>query len=294
MKYKLLSDGKINHKIKKNIKLGYNTYSLNFAHSDLSGYNVCPIANKLSEQENNSNKSDCSSCCVGNNGFASYQPSVLESRIKKTISYFLDRKTFLQSLIYEISRAIDESNKKGLKPSFRLNAYSDIKWEKETIGITYNDYKTKYPNNKLLKDYFKKYSFINAIGEKDGFTAYGTIFNLFPDVKFYDYTKLLKRTTPENYQLTYSHYKSDFIDTSIALKNGLNCAIVFEKLPRFITINSIKYTVINGDTTDLRIDEKINGKTVVIGLKFKGSKKKLNNAILEGFAISKENKSLKY
>ena len=58
MKYKLLSDGKINHKIKKNIKLGYNTYSLNFAHSDLSGYNVCPIANKLTEQENNPNKSN--------------------------------------------------------------------------------------------------------------------------------------------------------------------------------------------------------------------------------------------
>ena len=257
MKYKLLSDGKINHKIKKNIKLGYNTYSLNFAHSDLSGYNVCPIANKMTEQENNPNKSDCSFCCVGGNGFASYQPNVLESRIKKTISYFLDRESFLQSLIHEISLAIDESNKKGLKPSFRLNAYSDIKWE-----------------NHIIKD--------NK-----------TIFNLFSKVKFYDYTKLINRKTPDNYQLTYSHY-GNWKDTSIALKKGLNSAIVFEKLPKFMKIDGVLYTVIDGDKTDLRIDEKINGETVVVGLKFKGSKKKLHDAILEGFAISKENNSLKY
>ena len=293
MKYKLLSDGKINHKIKKNIKLGYNTYSLNFAHSDLSGYNVCPIANKLTEQENNPNKSNCGDCCVGYNGFASIYSDVMESRIKKTLSYFLDRDSFLQSLIHEISLAIDESNKKGLKPSFRLNAYSDIKWEKESISITYNDYINKYSNNKLLKDYFKKYNYINAMGNKDGFNAYGTIFNLFPKVKFYDYTKLINRKTPKNYQLTYSHY-GNWKDTSIALKNGVNSAIVFEKLPKYIKIDSINYTVIDGDKTDLRIDEKINGKTVVVGLKFKGSKKKLNDAILEGFAISKENNSLKY
>ena len=76
----LLSDGKINHKIKKNIKLGYNTYSLNFAHSDLSGFNVCPKANKMTEQENNPKKSNCSSCCVGYNGNAQRWSAVLESR----------------------------------------------------------------------------------------------------------------------------------------------------------------------------------------------------------------------
>ena len=257
MKYNLLSDGKVNHKIKKNIKLGYNTYSLNFAHSDLSGFNVCPIANKLTEQENSPKKSNCSSCCVGYNGFASIHNSVMESRIKKTLSYFLDRKSFLNQLIYEIGKAIKESNKKGLKPSFRLNAYSDIKWEREYITDNKN------------------------------------IFQLFPDVDFYDYTKLSNRNTPVNYQLTYSHY-GKFTDTSKALNNGLNVAIVFEKLPEYIKINGKKYTVINGDETDLRIDEKINGDNVIVGLKFKGSKKKLQDAIMEGFAIAKNNKALKY
>ena len=258
MKYNLLSDGETNHKIKKNMKTEeYYTYSLNFAHSDLSGFNVCPIANKMTEQENNPNKSDCSSCCVGYNGFASIYSDVMESRIKKTISYFLDRESFLETLIHEISLAIKESNKKGLKPSFRLNAYSDIKWENHIIK-----------NNK-------------------------TIFDLFPRVKFYDYTKLTNRKTPKNYQLTFSHY-GDWNKTSISLKSGVNSAIVFEKLPKYIKIDNIKYHVIDGDKTDLRIDEKINNKSVVVGLKFKGSKKKLNDAILEGFAISKDNDSLQY
>ncbi|OUW96251.1 MAG: hypothetical protein CBD97_01610 [Pelagibacteraceae bacterium TMED237] len=258
MTFNLLSNGVTNHKIKKNIKEGYNTYSLNHAHSDLSGFNVCPKANKLTEQEQNKNKSNCSQCCVGYGGFASIHPSVMESRIKKTLSYFLDKKSFLNSLIYEIEKAIIQSNKKGLKPSFRLNAYSDIRLENDII--------------------------------KDG----KNIFELFPNCDFYDYTKLLNRKTPKNYQLTFSHHNSDFIETTQALESGLNVAIVFEELPKFIRVNKIKYHVINGDKTDLRLDEKVNNKNVVVGLKFKGSKAKLNNAINEGFCIAKNNNSLTY
>ena len=281
----LLSNGKINHKIKKNIKLGYNTYSLNFAHSDLSGFNVCPKANKLTEREENKSKSNCSSCCVGFNGFASIYSDVMESRIKKTLSYFLDKDSFYQSLIHEIKLAIKQSNKLGLKPSFRLNAYSDIRHENNDISITYDMYKKDFPIYQLLKKFFAE----------DGLNvAYGNIFILFPEVDFYDYTKLINRTTPKNYQLTYSHHNADFIETTKALESGLNVAVVFEKLPKFIRVNGIKYNVIDGDKTDLRLDEKINGQTVVVGLKFKGSKAKLNDAIIEGFCVAENNNSLTY
>ena len=102
----LLSDGTTNHKIKKNMKSEeYYTYSLNFAHSDLSGFNVCPKANKLTEQENNPKKSNCTYCCVGFNGNASRFSSVMESRIKKTLSYFLDKKAFYNQLIIEIEKS---------------------------------------------------------------------------------------------------------------------------------------------------------------------------------------------
>ena len=91
-KIKLLSNGEINHKLKKNKKDGYLPYSLNFAQSDLSGFNVCPMAKRLSRSgdgQQNEKLSSCSSVCVGANGFASIHPSVLESRINKTIAFKL-------------------------------------------------------------------------------------------------------------------------------------------------------------------------------------------------------------
>ena len=75
-KIKLLSNGEINHKLKKNKKDGYLTYSLNFVHSDLSGFNVCPMAQRLGSGKPNKKLSSCSSVCVGANGFASIHPSV--------------------------------------------------------------------------------------------------------------------------------------------------------------------------------------------------------------------------
>ncbi len=257
-KIKLLSNGEINHKLKKNKKDGYLTYSLNFAHSDLSGFNVCPMAQRLGSGKPNKKLSSCSSVCVGANGFASIHPSVLESRINKTLAFKLDTKNFMLKLVSEVENAIKLAKKKNLKPTFRLNTYSDILWEKVKS------------NDQFLKM---------------------NIFEMFPNVTFYDYTKIHNRKVPKNYQLTFSHY-GDFDKTSDALKNGFNSAIVFQELPSKIKINNKIYSVIDGDKTDLRIDEKINGSSVVVGLKFKGSKAKLNDALLDGFCISKNNKSL--
>lgn len=259
-KIKLLSNGETNYKLKKNKKDGYLTYSLNFAHSDLSGFNVCPMAQRLSRSGAAQNKklSSCSSVCVGANGFASIHPSVLESRINKTQAFKLDTENFMLKLVSEVENAIKLAKKKNLKPTFRLNAYSDILFE-----------------NVKVNDRFRKMN----------------IFEMFPNVTWYDYTKIHNRKVPKNYQLTFSHY-GDFEKTSGALENGFNSAIVFEELPSKIWINKKIYSVIDGDKTDLRIDEKINGKSVVVGLKFKGSKAKLKNALLDGFCISKDNKSL--
>ena len=87
----------------------------------------------MTENEDNKNKSNCSSCCVGYNGFASFQPNVMESRINKTLTYFLDKQAFLERLVVEINNAVKLAKKKDLKPTFRLNAYSDIRWEKDII-----------------------------------------------------------------------------------------------------------------------------------------------------------------
>jgi hypothetical protein len=243
---KLLSKPTTNYKANKNIKLGYHTYFLSLAHSDISGYNVCPMANKLKAKENNKNKSSCSSVCVGYNGYAGIYKSIMEARVRKTKLFFENRDLFFEYLIKDIQSAIKSSTKKGLIPTFRLNSYSDIKYE--NIKVNYN--------NKV----------------------YNNIFEIFPDIKFYDYSKIANRITPKNYELTYSYYGN-----KKALNNEItnkNVAIVFDLLPKKYK-NKI---VIDGDKTDLRLKDN-DGKNVIVGLKFKGSKKALKDGINEGFVI---------
>ena len=234
---KLLSQPISNIKSKKNIKLGYHTYFLSLAHSDISGYNVCPMANRLSIKENNKNKSNCSYTCVAMVGNATRFPSIMKARIKKTKLFFENRSLFMELLIKDIYKAIEFSKEHNKICTFRLNAYSDIKFE--NIKVTHN--------NKV----------------------YNNIFELFSNYKFYDYSKISNRKLPENYE--------NFRDV---LKTDQNIAIVFDKLPK-------KYygrKVVNAVDNDLRI-KKIDGSKVISGLVFKGSKKQLNNAIDEGFAI---------
>ena len=239
---KLLSNPQANFKANKNIKLNNETYFLSFAHSDLSGYNVCPMANKLIAKENNSKKSNCSQVCVGYNGNANRFKSIMESRIKKTKYFFEDRQNFMNQLVKEIYLAIEKSNKKGFQASFRLNAYSDINWEKIKV-------------------------------EKFGNCS---IFELFPDVQFYDYTKLENRTTPSNYSLTYSHF-GKWNATKKAIKNGLNVAMVFNKQNKLPNkFEGLK--VVNGDENDLRTPEN-DGKGVIVGLLAKMSKQAIENEL---------------
>jgi uncharacterized Zn ribbon protein len=89
---------------------------------------------------------------------------------------------------------------------------------------------------------------------------------------------LTNRKTPKNYELTYSYYgNKKSLNNEI---NNKNVAIVFDQLPKKYK-NKI---VIDGDKTDLRLSDN-DGKNVIVGLKFKGSKKALKNGINEGFVI---------
>ena len=139
-------------------------------------------------------------------------------------------------LIEDITEAIKESKKAGYIPTFRLNAYSDILWENIRV------------NGK-------------------------NIFEMFPDITFYDYTKIANRKTPSNYHLTVSYFGND-IEYKKAIKNGSNVAMVFDtqnnkKLPLPSEYNGMK--VIDGDLTDLRTKEN-DGSNVIVGLRAKMSK----------------------
>ena len=99
---------------------------------------------------------------------------------------------------------------------------------------------------------------------------YKNIFEVFPEVQFYDYTKIHSRSNiPENYDLTFSFSGYNFQDCISALHNNVRVAVVFNQLPEKFW----GYKVIDGDKYDMRYHDK---KNVIVGLKFKRVRNKLN------------------
>jgi hypothetical protein len=102
----------------------------------------------------------------------------------------------------------------------------------------------------------------------------------FPEITFYDYTKLPKpalRVRP-NYSLTFSYTGHNLTESLEALAHGVNVAVVFStrkgyELPE--TWNG--HRVIDGDLHDLRFRDP---KGVIVGLRAKGEAKKQASAFV--------------
>lgn len=96
----------------------------------------------------------------------------------------------------------------------------------------------------------------------------------FPNVTFYDYTKMLNRKVSalKNYHLTFSAADGNDADVLKAIAQGYNVATVFglkktEPMPE----SYMGRTVFNGDDSDLRF---LDPKGVIVGLYAKGKAKK--------------------
>ena len=167
----------------------------------------------------------------------------INARQKRTQLFWNNRKGFLTQLKAEIAAHVRRAEKLGLVPSVRLNGTSDIVWEK------------------IAPD----------------------VFTDFPQVQFYDYTKIANRfnhALPENYHLTFSQAENNQNDANQLLAKGHNVAVVFrlrknESLP--VTYNG--FPVIDGDSHDLRFTDK---RGCVVGLRSKG--KSYNDQT--GFVVS--------
>lgn len=124
-----------------------------------------------------------------------------------------------------------------------------------------------------------------------------------PDVQFYDYTKVRSRfksylagDLPGNYSLTFSqHEKHDEAMIGGFLRDGGNVAQVFNvlynpqwkkfgELPETVTIDGDEFPVIDGDKHDVRLPE-IDGSGVVVGLRLKGTNAAKSRARATGFAV---------
>ena len=125
----------------------------------------------------------------------------------------------------------------------------------------------------------KKQNMIPAIrlnGTSDIEWTRFSLMNEFPEIQFYDYTKVLNRLEkerPANYHITFSKNESNDKDCVSALKLGANVAVVFNtKKGKELPESWNGYPVVDGDETDLRFLDPKGG--YVVGLRAKGKAKK--------------------
>lgn len=185
---------------------------------------------------------ECTQLCLnesGRNKMDIRENTINKSRIKKTKLFFEDRQFFMQWLIDEIRLAKKKAENERLHFSVRLNNTSDISPESFYIDVD---------------------------GEKKN------ILQLFPDVQFYDYTKVPKRVELlkkyKNYDVTFSYSGSNLQECISMLNNNVRVAVVFKEVPDKFWGR----VVVNGDTYDMRYRDH---KDVIVGLKFKRVRNKL-------------------
>lgn len=128
--------------------------------------------------------------------------SVQNGRLRKTEWFIKDRAGFMEQVFKDLTGFSNYCDKRELKPAIRLNGTSDIRFENIPI------------RNKTLMEHF-------------------------PNIQFYDYTKIAnRRNVPDNYHLTFSYSEANPIyqkQVNIALEKKMNIAVVFrnqENMPK--------------------------------------------------------------
>jgi len=153
------------------------------------------------------------------------------ARIKKTRLFFENREMFMRILVHEIKKWERYAKEHGLAFAVRLNGTSDIS-----------------PEDFVL----------------DG----KNILEIFSNVQFYDYTKVVNRLRLlkkyDNYDLTYSWNGHNAGCARKFLEHGGRVAVVFanqHKLPK----KFMGYDVVDGNTHDIRYTDP---SSVIVGLHF--------------------------
>jgi len=189
----------------------------------------------------------CTTSCLNTAGRGA-MTAVQAGRLRKTKLFYQNKALFFNTLFEELEALNRKAVKADKKAFVRLNGTSDINW-----GA------------------FRPY-------------AGKTVFEAFPDIQFYDYTKDIKKALvcgdlkPANYHLTFSRSEGNMLEVERALEAGVNVAVVFRKtLPK----TWMGYKVLDGDTTDLRFEEGYQG--AIVGLIAKGKAKRDTSGFVVDF-----------
>jgi len=171
---------------------------------------------------------ECKAPCLNGSGMAKVFKSVKKARISKTDFYLNDKENFIIQLKRELRNFEKLCKKQNVKPYVRLNTISDIQWELKTNG---------------------------------------SIPQSFPNINFYDYTKIAKRLgkTPDNYELMFSYSNAPKYQQSVrkALKTDVPMSVVFYG---GIPSHFMGKEVVNGDASDI---DNLKHKNKIVGLKYK-------------------------
>ena len=177
---------------------------------------------------------DCITACLHTSGNAVYQNGKNKARIERTLLWFQDRPEFIRQLTKEITAFCRMCDLIELQPAIRLNGTTDL--------------------------YFEKYA--------------PELFDMFPQVTYYDYTKHVKRVQPGyalpgNYSLTFSRSEENELDCLELLRvnPAARVAVVFGVKPKqSLPLYWQGYRVGDCDKHDLRFLDTDS----IVGLRAKG------------------------
>jgi len=188
----------------------------------------------------NAKTAGCIDGCLNKAVLGGVYSSIQDARIRKTNWFFDNRQSFMLQIVKDIKALQRKALKLGLIPVVRLNGTSDIRWE--TVKFEHDQ------------------------------TRSVTIFELFPEIQFYDYTKLSNRKgIPANYDLTFSFSGREAyrIHNLKAFAQKMRVAVVFHS--KDLPTDFYGKPVLNGDESDLRF---LDPQDSIIGLYAKGPAKR--------------------
>ena len=129
----------------------------------------------------------CRAACLVYSGHNAIDVYNQTVKVSRTEALLLETEAFCRVLVESVNRHLHSAQRRGFDAFVRLNVFSDVPWE----------------------------------------LVFPEIFTMFPQMRFYDYTKVAGRQTPGNYDLTFSWsgVNEDFVHSEI--QRGRRIAVVF-------------------------------------------------------------------
>jgi hypothetical protein len=194
----------------------------------------------------------CEEACLYTAGRGAFN-NVQEARLRKADWFNTDKQSFMIQLFKDIEALQRKAKKLGLTPLVRLNGTTDIRFESIKFSL---------------------------LGELSQFT----IFEYFPNVQFYDYTKISNRKDiPVNYDLTFSYSGVKAFSSHVlkAIAKRMRIAVVFQS-KKTIPNKFLGMPVVDGDDSDIRVNDPHG---CIVALYAKGKARKDTSGFVVRFPV---------